>query len=70
MVKEENKLNQTYKLQFIDSVRFMANSLSNLVHNFAEGIRKIRCKQGHNNKKSEECGIKYKYCNCYLKYAS
>ena len=28
-------------IQFIDSARFMARSLSNLVNNFSEGIHKI-----------------------------
>ena len=47
-------------LQFIDSVRFMAGSLSNLVNNLSKGIRKIKCKDRHNDKKCETCGIKYK----------
>ena len=34
----------SYKIKCIDSARFMASSLSNLVHNFAEGIHKIECK--------------------------
>ena len=37
-----------YKLQFIDS----ASSLSDLVNNSAEGIRRIKCKNEHNNKKN------------------
>ena len=44
----------------------MANSLSNLVNNFSEGIHKIKCKQGHDGKKCETCRIKYKYCDCFL----
>ena len=32
-----------YKIKFIDSARFMASSLSNLVDNLAEGIRKFKC---------------------------
>ena len=31
-------------MKFIDSPRFMANSLSNLVHNLREGIHKIKRK--------------------------
>ena len=38
-----------YKLQFIDSAKFMASSLSNLVDTFAEGIHKTKCKCGHKN---------------------
>ena len=48
----------SYRLQFIDSTRFMACSLSNLVNNFAEGIHKIKCKHKHDDKKCETCGIK------------
>ena len=33
-----------YEIQFIDSMRFMTTSLSNLVNNIAEGIHKIKCK--------------------------
>ena len=32
-----------YSLQFINSARFMASSLSNLANNLAEGIHKIKC---------------------------
>ena len=32
-----------YRLQFIDSPRLMASSLSNFVNNLAEGIHKIKC---------------------------
>ena len=34
----------SYKIKFIDSVRFMANSLSNIVDNLAEGTHKPKCK--------------------------
>ena len=34
----------SYKLKFIDSPRFMATSLSNLVDNLKEGIHKVKCK--------------------------
>ena len=44
------------KLKTID---FMASSLSNLVDNLAEGISKIKCKYGHDNKNWETCGTKY-----------
>ena len=33
-----------YRFVFIDSARFMASSLCNLVNNFAEEIYKIKCK--------------------------
>ena len=41
----------SYKLQFTESRRFLASSLSNLVDNLAKGIHKIKCKYGHDNKK-------------------
>ena len=33
----------SYKIKFIDSARYMATSLSNLVDNLIEGIHKIKC---------------------------
>ena len=53
----------SYKLQFTDSARFMADALSNLVDNCAEKIYKINYKYGH-----ETCRIKYNYCACCLEY--
>ena len=46
----------------------MANSLSYLVDNLTEGIRKIRCK--YDNKKCETCGIQCKDCKCFLEYTN
>ena len=34
----------SYKIKFIDSARFVATSLSNIVDNLAEGIHEIKCK--------------------------
>ena len=48
----------------------MASSLSNLVNNLFEGIHKIKLKLGHGNKKQETCGIKCKYCDCFLEYTN
>ena len=59
-----------YILQFIDSARFMASSLSNLVNNLSEGIHRIKCKFGHDDKKCETCGINHKYYICFLEYAN
>ena len=42
----------------------MASSLSNLVNNLPERLHRI--KLGHDDKKCETYGIKYKYCNCFL----
>ena len=44
----------------------MASSLSNLVNDLAEGILSIKCKYGHDNKKCETYGVKYKDCECFL----
>ena len=60
--------NISYIVQFIDSARFMASSLSNLVNNFFEKIHRIKCKYRHDDKKCETCRIKYKYCDCFLEY--
>ena len=51
--------NISYILQFTDSARFMASSLSNLVNNLSEGIHKIKCKHRHGDKnvKLEELNI-------------
>ena len=50
----ENVVTISYKIKLIDSARFMAISLSNLVDNQAEGIHKINCKD----------------CDCFLEYES
>ena len=44
----------------------MASSFSNLVNNISEGIHKIKCKYGHDDKKCENYSIKY--CDCFLEY--
>ena len=46
----------------------MASSLSNLVNFPSVGIHRIKCKYGHDDKISEACGTKYKYCDCFLEY--
>ena len=50
----ESVVTISYKIKFIDSARFMASSLSNLVDNLAEGIPEIKCEG----------------CNCFLQYKS
>ena len=57
-------------LQFIDSTKFMASSLSDCVNNLSEGIHKIKCKHGHDDKKCEIGRTKYKYCDCFLEYTN
>ena len=48
----------------------MASSFSSFVNNTTEGIYKTKCKFGHDNKKYETCGIKYKDCKCWLEYTN
>ena len=43
-VGNENVETISYKIKFIDSTRFMATSLSNLVDNLTERLNKIKCK--------------------------
>ena len=44
--------------------------LSNLVNNFSEGIHRIKFKFEQDDKKCETCGIKNKYCHCFLGYTN
>ena len=48
----------------------MASSLLNLVNNLSEGILRIKCKHGHDDKKCEIYRIKYKYSDCCLEYTN
>ena len=50
----ESVVTISYEAKLIDSERFMATSLSNLVDNVTEGIHKIKCKD----------------CDCFLEYES
>ena len=50
----ESVVTISYKIKFIDSARFMATSLSNLVDTLTEGVDKIKCKD----------------CDCFLEYES
>ena len=56
----ENIITISYKIKLIDSVRFMASSLSNLVNNLAEGIHRIKLK---------DCDY-FLDCDCFLEYES
>ena len=58
------------KLQKLQSARFMASSSSNLVNNLSEGIHRIKFKSEQDDKKCDTCGIKYKYCDCFLEYVN
>ena len=62
----------SYKREFIDSARFIATSLSNLVDNLTEGIHKIKCKDYDcflEYESVKDNSIKYK-CLSYNKNSS
>ena len=48
----KNTKNVPYILTFIDSPRFMASSLSDLINNFSERIHRIKYKFGLDDKKN------------------
>ena len=48
----------------------MTNSLSNFINKPSEGIHRIKCKSGHDEKKFQTCRIKYKYCSCFFEYTN
>ena len=72
LIKMEKKIQKIYFIycNLLIAQKFMTSSLSNLVNKLFEGIHRIKCKFGHNNKKSETCGIKYKYCERFLEYTN
>ena len=47
---KENAKTRSCRIQSVNSIRFLASSLSNLVNNFAKGVHKIKCKSGHDKK--------------------
>ena len=57
-------------MQFIDSERFMASSLSNLVNNLSERINSNNVNADTMIKKCKTCGIICKYSKCFLEYKS
>ena len=69
----ESVVTISYKINFIDSARFMATSLSNLLDNLAEGIHKIKCKNCDCFLKCESVNdklIKYKCLSCNKDYSN
>ena len=44
-------------LQIVDSTRFMASSLSNLVNNLSERLHRIKAKLEHHDKKCKHSDI-------------
>ena len=66
---EEITKNISHILLLIESVRFMASSLSNLVNNISEAIHRFKCKFWHYYKNVKR-KIKCKYCHCFLEYTN
>ena len=44
-----------YRLQFINSPRFMTSLLLNPVNNLSKGVYKVNCKNRHDGKNSNIC---------------
>ena len=63
---EESTKIISYRLQLIDSERFIASSLTNLVNNCFERIHKMKCKYGHDDKSCVNWRIGYKYATVFL----
>ena len=64
---KESIVTKSYKIKCIDSARFVATSLSNLVDNLTEGIQKIKCKYRHyflEYESVKDNSIKYKCLSC------
>ena len=53
-VISENVVTISCKIEFIDSPRFMASSLSSVIDIISEGVHKVNCKD----------------CSCFLEYES
>ena len=66
-------VNISYKTKSIDSAKFMASSLSNLIDHLAEGIHKIKGKECDSFLEYEnvkEDLIEYKYLSCNKDYSA
>ena len=62
----------SHKIKLIDSARFMAPSLSNLVDNRTERIHKIKCKDSDcflEHESVKKTLIKYKFLSCNKDYS-
>ena len=66
MIKTEITNSISYRLQFIDNLRFMTSLLSNLVNNLAEEISKIKWKYGHNKKNVKLVELNKKIASTFL----
>ena len=69
----ESAVTISYKIKFIDSARFMASSLSNLVDHLPKGIPKIKCKDSHfflEYERAKDNLIKYKCLSCTKDYSN
>ena len=53
-------------LQFIDSARFMVSSLSNLANNLSQGIHRVKCKCGHDDKNVKHVELNISIATVFL----
>ena len=71
--RNESVVTISYKINFIDSARFMETSLSSLVDNLTEGIHKVKCKDCDyflQYKSVKGNSIKYKCLSCSRDYSN
>ena len=62
MIKtQKSHKNHISQIPIIDSARFMASLLSNLVDNLAEGIQWVKRRYRHDNETQKTCGIDLEY---------
>ena len=64
--REQIIKNKCYKLQFIDSVRFMARSLSNLLNKLSEVLHRIKCNFRHDGKNVNHVEIDLSIATVFL----
>ena len=69
MIKKGKRIKKIipYRLQFTDSARFMASSLSNPASNLAEEIQEIKCKFGHDEKNVKLAEMNKNIARAFLK---
>ena len=68
--KMEKNLQKTYLAYYNSLIAqnfWQAHQILSIIHRIHR-IHRIKCKYGHDDKKCETCGIKYKCCDCFLEY--
>ena len=54
----------SWRLQFIEDARLIANLLSNPVRALAKETHKIKCRYGYQNEGCKHCVVKCQNCEC------